>query len=332
MEMGFKGYLSKRIVYSIILLWAIMSVNFIIFAAMPGDPIGQWVRNQKAHVTEKEIQNLRRIYGLDLPMHEKYFLYLQNMLTWNFGRARYTQSDIKSDITMRLGNTLILLGLADGLTIFFGTLLGVLIAWKRGSKLDTGLVTASLATYSLPVFWLGWLILFFFSVELRWFPLGGIYPIEWTTNPPTNIVEIILGRLSHLALPVATLFIFNVGGWLLLTRSCMLEAITEDFVVTAKAKGLKERTVLLKHVLRVASLPLVTSIALTIAGLWSGAIITETVFSYEGMGRWIWAAIGTQDIPIMYVVFYISALTIVIANLAVDLFYGILDPRIRVGR
>jgi peptide/nickel transport system permease protein len=329
--MGFKTYLVKRIIYSLALLWAIMSVNFIIFSLIPGDPIGRWVKAQEQAITKEQINELRRIYGLDMPMHERYFLYLQNMLTWNFGRSRYTQADIKTDIINRLGNTLLLLGIADGVTIIIGTLLGVLVAYKRGSKLDTTLVTASLGTYSLPVFWLGWLILFFFAIYLKWFPVGGIYPVEWMKQWPTDIVEIIVGRLKHLFLPVLTLFIFNVGGWLLLTRSCVLEAITEDFVVTARAKGLSTRKVLLNHVLRVASLPIVTSLALTLAGLWSGAIVTETVFSYEGMGRWIWRAIGLQDIPIMYVVFYISALTIIIANFMADLIYGILDPRIKVG-
>ncbi|MEM3699761.1 MAG: ABC transporter permease [Candidatus Bathyarchaeia archaeon] len=329
--MGFKTYLVKRTIYSLALLWAIMSVNFIIFSLIPGDPIGRWVKNQEAAISKEEIMELRRIYGLDMPLHERYFLYLQNMLTWNFGRSRYTQADIKTDIMNRLGNTLLLLGIADGFTIFAGTLLGVLVAYKRGSKLDTALVTASLGTYSLPVFWLGWLILFFFAIYLKWFPVGGIYPAEWMKQWPTSIVEIIAGRLKHIVLPVLTLFIFNVGGWLLLTRSCVLEAITEDYVVTARAKGLSTRKVLLNHVLRVASLPIVTSLALTLAGLWSGAIVTETVFSYEGMGRWIWRAIGLQDIPIMYVVFYISALTIIIANFMADLIYGVLDPRIRVG-
>lgn len=329
--MGFKTYLVKRTIYSLVLLWAIMTVNFIIFSLIPGDPIGRWVKNQEAAISKEEIMELRRIYGLDMPLHERYFLYLQNMLTWNFGRSRYTQAEIKKDIMDRLGNTLLLLGIADGVTIIIGTLLGVLVAYKRGSKLDTAFVTISLGTYSLPVFWLGWLILFFFAIYLKWFPVGGIYPAEWMKQWPTNIFEIIVGRLKHIVLPVLTLFIFNVGGWLLLTRSCVLEAITEDFVVTARAKGLSTRKVLLNHVLRVASLPIVTSLALTLAGLWSGAIVTETVFSYEGMGRWIWRAIGLQDIPIMYVVFYISALTIIIANFMADLIYGILDPRIRVG-
>lgn len=308
-----------------------MSVNFVIFVMMPGDPVAQWVKAQQDRVTKEEILKLREIYGLDLPLHERYFLYMKNMLTWSFGRSRYTQSEIGHDISIRLGHTLILMSVASFFTILFGTLIGVLIASKRGSNLDSGLVTASLATYSLPVFWLGWLILFFFAVEMDWFPIGGIYPGEWLSNPPTNIIQIIVGRLWCITLPVLTMLIYNIGGWMLLTRSCVLEALTEDFVVTARAKGLKERTVLLKHVLRVASLPLVTSLALTVAGLWSGAIITETVFSYEGMGRWIYRAIGLQDIPILYCVFYISALTVVIANFAVDLIYGLIDPRIRVG-
>jgi len=329
---GLKTYIVKRTLYSLVLIWAVMTVNFVIFVMMPGDPIARYVKSQTEGVTLEEIQQLRELFGLELPLHERYFLYIKNMLTWNFGKSRFTQSLISEEISIRLGNTLLLMGVAEFLTVILGTLLGVVIAAKRGGTLDTGLVSASLVTYSLPVFWLGWLIILLFSMTLGWFPLGGIYPREWMSNPPTNIIQIIHGRILHIALPVFTLVIFNVGGWLLLTRACVLEAITEDYVVTARAKGLKSRTVLLKHVLRAAMLPIVTSMALTFAGLWSGAIITETVFAYEGMGRWIWSAISLQDIPIMYVIFYISALTTIIANFMVDLVYGIIDPRIKVGQ
>jgi peptide/nickel transport system permease protein len=139
------------------------------------------------------------------------------------------------------------------------------------------------------------------------------------------------GRLYYLVLPTVTLVLFSIGGWILLARACMLESITEDYVVTARAKGLGERTVLLKHVLKNASLPIITSVALSFAGMIGGAIITETVFNYEGMGRWTWRAIGTTDLPVLAAVFYVTTLTVIIANFLADLIYGVVDPRIRYG-
>ncbi|KPV65413.1 MAG: dipeptide transporter permease DppB [Candidatus Bathyarchaeota archaeon BA1] len=330
--MGLKKYIAKRTFYCLIVLWFIMTINFVIFVAMPGDPVARWVKAQEGMVSRDELEALRKLYGLEMSLTDRYFLYIKNMITWNFGRSRHVDVPIAQEISLRLGHTLYLMGTAAFFSIMIGTLLGVLIASRRGSKTDTGVVTGALILGSLPVFWIGWLILFFFALYLNWFPIGGIYPKEWIGRMPTDPLQIIWGRLLHMALPALTLITLTMSGWMLLTRQCILEIITEDYVVTAKAKGLRERTVLLKHVLKPASLPLVTSVALTIAGLWSGAIVTETLFSYEGMGRWIWNAISVQDIPVLYVVFYISALTIVIANFVVDLVYGLIDPRIKVGR
>lgn len=331
--MGLRTYLIKRTIFCLIMIWAIMTVNFIIFALMPGDPIAAYVRGQERILSWEHIELLRKIYGLDVPLYERYFLYLKNMLTFNFGNTRYGARSIAEEMMSRLGNTLLLMSIAEFAALILGTLFGTYIASKRGTKTDTGVVTASLILGSLPVFWIGWLILFFFAIRLGWFPIHGSIPRSWVEGSwPTNPIEIILGRLWCVALPAITLTIFTVDNWTLFTRACVLEAITEDYVITARAKGLKERTVLLKHVLKNASLPLVTSIVLMISGLWGGAMITETVFGYEGMGRWIYWAIETQDIPTLYVIFYISAITTVFANFIADLLYGVLDPRIKVGQ
>jgi len=331
--MGLRGYIAKRVVYSLILLWAIMTLNFIIFVMMPGDPISRYIKAQEGRETSKEdLEVLKKVYGVDVPLQERYFLYIKNMLTWNFGRTRYIENPIALEITRRLGNTLLLTSTAAFFSISVGTLLGVLIASRRGTKTDTGTVTGALVLSSLPVFWIGWLILFVFAIQLGWFPVGGTYPKWWAGNWPTDPLVYLSGRILTLVLPVLTLFILTFDGWMLLTRACVLETITEDFVVTAKAKGLRQRSVLLKHVLKTASLPLVTAVALTISGLWGGAIITETLYSYDGLGRWVYQAITQQDIPVLYVIFYIDALMIIIANFAVDLVYGFIDPRIKVGK
>lgn len=332
--MGLKAYIAKRIVYNLIVIFAIMTLNFGIFVMMPGDPIGRYIRAQGefGRVDPKLIEELEELYGVNLPLHERYFLYLKNMATFNFGRTRYSEGYIVEEMSRRLFNTLILIGTLEVLVLTVGTAIGLLLALKRGSKTDSGIVVTALTLASLPSFWVGLLLLTIFSTTLRWFPPGGIFPKEWLTNPPTNPLEIIAGRLYHLVLPVLTMFIVSVDGWMLFVRACALETITEDFVVTARAKGLKERAVLFKHVLKPASLPIITSLTVSFALMWTGAIITENVFNYPGMGRWILSAIQVQDLPILFAIFYLIALCTVMANFAADLIYGLVDPRVKVGR
>lgn len=332
--MGLKAYIARRIVYMALLIFLVASVNFILFNLMPGTTLEKYVLQAGGKMTADKLDELKHIFGFDKPLHERYVLYISNMFTWNFGFGYESRNSVQTDILQVLPNTLVLMGVAEIGAMIVGILLGVIAAYKRGSKLDTALVTTSLATYSVPVFWIGWLILSFFSVQLGWFEVGKLEPGAWAFNHPLSrgaILEFIAGRLYMLFLPALTLFIFIFGGWILLTRATVLETITEDYVTTARAKGLPERTVLLKHVLKNASLPLITSAALTFGFLISGAIITETVYSYSGMGLLIWRAIGTTDIPVMQAFFYVIALLVIVANFIADLLYGVIDPRIKYG-
>jgi len=328
--LALRTYIAKRIVYMLILIFLVATVNFILFNMMPGQTLLKYiVRMEGAGMTKERLDEIKAIYGFDKPIHERYVIYLGNMLTWNFGYSYESRNLIQNDILMFLPNTLFLLGVAEIGSMIVGILLGVLAAYKRGSSLDTVLVTASLATYSVPVFWIGWIVLSFFAVQLGWFEVGGIEPLGWALSRPTGLISIFLGRLYMITLPAITLFIFLFGGWILLSRATVLETITEDYVTTARAKGLPERTVLFKHVLKNASLPLITDAALTFGFLISGAIITETVFSYGGMGLLVWKAIATTDIPVMQAFFYVIALLVIIANFIADLIYGVIDPRIK---
>lgn len=333
--MGLKEYIAKRLVYSVILIFAVLTVNFLIFAMMPGDPLRTYMARVQVHTNEEQYNMLREQLGLDKPLHERYTTYLVNMLTWNFGRGMIGGgAGVTEQIMARLPNTLILMGLAAVLSMIAGILIGVLVAHKRGGWFDTATVTGSLVTYSVPIFFIGWLMIFFFAVQMKWFPLGGIQPRAWGRNPPTNIIELLIGRISCLVLPTLTLFLFSVGGWILLSRACVLETITEDYVVTARAKGLKERTVLYKHILKNASLPLITSVAMSFGFLISGAIITETLYSYNGMGLLMWDALrsgGAPDLPVLQAIFYVIALCVIVANFIADLLYGVIDPRIKYG-
>jgi len=329
--MGLKSYIARRIVYMIILIFLVASVNFILFNLMPNITLSKYVQQMQGKLTKEKLDELNAAFGFDRPLHERYLIYLRNMFTWNFGFSYETRNYVQSDILMVLPNTLLLMGVSELGAMFVGILLGVIAAYKRGGVIDTALVTTSLATYSVPVFWLGWLILSFFAVQLRWFEVGRVEPQSWAIHPPSSLLEYIAGRLYMITLPAITLFIFIFGGWILLTRATVLETITEDYVTTARAKGLPERTVLFKHVLKNASLPLITSAALTFGFLISGAIITETVFSYGGMGLLVWKAIQTTDVPLMQAFFYVIALLVIIANFVADLLYGVIDPRIKYG-
>jgi peptide/nickel transport system permease protein len=183
----------------------------------------------------------------------------------------------------------------------------------------------------LPTFWIALVLILIFSYWLNLFPATGVTPPEWIdpTRAPTSFLGQIPARLAHLFLPATTLTLFFYGGYLLLTRATMMEALSEDYITTARAKGLSERTVLYKHALKNASLPLVTAAALQFGFLLSGAIITETVFSWDGLGLWLFNAIQWKDGPVMQAMFFIIALCVIMANFASDILYGLLDPRIK---
>jgi peptide/nickel transport system permease protein len=328
--MGLKKYIAQRIIYMIIVLWLALTANFIIFNMMPGSPVDQYIQKMSARMTQERLNELKEHFGLTKPLHERYIQYIWNLLTWNFGHSYYSGA-VSQLMADRVARTLELMGLAEFITIILGILLGAIAAYKRGSLTDSALVLGSLFTYSVPIFWLGWIIKLVFAHELKLFPSSGMYPEAWIRNWPKDIFTYMSGRLYHLALPTITLVLFTVGGWILLTRACVLENITEDYVITARAKGLKERTILYKHVMKNASLPIITSVVLAVAGMIGGAIITETLFNYQGMGLLTWKSIGNYDIPVLSAIFYVTTLLTIIANFVADLLYGVLDPRIRYG-
>lgn len=324
--MGLKGFIAKRVAYSIALVFFVLSVNFIIFELMPGNPIQIFAATGR--LTADQVQEILAMYGFDQPLHIRLLKYAYNMLTFQFGYSYFSHKLVSEELTGRLLNTLLLVGGSSVLSLILGVILGVITASRRGGALDTSLVTGSLVTYSVPSFWLGMVMLLIFHHHLGWFPGAGsitrgiVYP---------NMLAAIADKLWHLALPMITLTLFMYGGWLLLTRAVMLETLTEDYITTARAKGISERRVLLKHALKNAALPLVTQGALSFGFTLSGAIITEQVFTYHGLGQWLWNSIYYADYPVLQAMFFIIALSVIIANFLADLIYGIVDPRVKYG-
>jgi len=336
--MGLKGYLLKRFAYMGVLIFFVLTLNFIIFELIPGTSgvLDSLIGSGKDFNPE-QIAKLKALYHIDDPIGVRYEAYLYNMFTLNFGLSFRTHNPVLQDMIAFLPNTMVLLGISTILSIVVGIALGILSAYKRGGALDSTSVVASLTTFSLPTFWMGLLFLAIFSLQLRWFPFGGSTPPEWLVRPPCispcldihPVLTIIITRIQYAVLPLLTLTLFQYGFYVLLTRATMLEALTEDYIVTARAKGLSERTVLVKHAFKNASLPIVTSVALAFATILGGAIITETVFRWPGLGLWTFLSITTRDIPVLQAIFYISALAVIIANFIADIIYGVIDPRIK---
>ena len=334
--MSLRSFLIKRIAYTILLVFFVILLNWVIFEAMPGVS-GQLysVLGVPNRLGAGEYQKQLALYGLDKPYWERFYLYVRNMLTFQFGYSYQSNQAVASQLITsgRLMNTLTLLGASTVISIIVGVLLGILVSRRRGSGLDNFWVTSSLTTFSLPTFFMGILLIFVFADVLGWFPTGGAYPNSWDNiaNPqllPNFWVQILV-RLQHLFLPALTLTAFSYGGFLLLTRATMGEVLSEDYILTAKAKGLRDRAILMKHAFKNASLPIITSSALSFGTILSGAIITETIFNWPGLGKWLFDAVQYKDFPVMQAMFFIIALSVIAANFISDILYGIVDPRIR---
>jgi len=356
--MGLRGFIFRRLVYSVILILLVIVVNFIIFKGMPGDPSAFLIPELQLGMREEERNAqeaiLREVWGLNDSLPIQLVKYIRNLATFNFGTAIVDKRPVSDVMREKIPYTVLLLGGSTLVSITLGVLLGILAIQRRGGAFDTFSVLGSLITGALPTFWMGMVFLFLFFTTLGWFPNAGAFPREWaggnwpkpfslaySLQPSAlniqlgimlpDLLNLVGGYVKHLFLPLTTLVLFSFGGWLLLTRATMIETITEDYVLTARAKGVGETAILLRHALKNASLPIITSAALSFGFVLSGAIITETVYTYPGVGGWTFFAIGVRDIIVLMAIFYVVSISVIIANIIADLFYGILDPRIKIG-
>jgi peptide/nickel transport system permease protein len=267
------------------------------------------------------------------------------MFTGNFGVSFLTQRPVMDSIVERLPNTLLLMGTSSMVSILLGIWTGVKVAADPGSRKDVGAVTVALFIYALPVFWLGMMLLLIFGfmlpewTEAMWgirigFPQFGTISYEvWEVarTDPMGALMVVGDVLHHLFLPMITLGIGGYGGYFLYMRNNLIDVMTEDYILTARAKGLDENQVLYKHGLKNAMLPMVTIIAMNFGFLINGATLTETVFTWRGLGRFIFESLLLMDYPVIQTIFMIIAITAILANFVADLLYGVLDPRIKYG-
>lgn len=319
----FKRFLVQRTIYTFITLIVTLTINFFIFRVMPGDPVSILVAERV--LKPSVVEEVRARFGLHLPLWQQYLLYIKNLLSGYLGYSFHWKEPVLKVIMDRLPNTILLLGFSTTISVFVGTFLGALSAWKRGSKIDVAVITSALMFYSVPVFWIGMFFLLVFGYYLNLFPIAG----TMSRPPPVDVIGKVIDLLHHLFLPSLTLTIISYGQYSLLMRNTLLDVLTQDYIITARAKGLAEKTVLLKHAMRNAMLPTITAVAISFGFIVSGATLTETVFSWNGVGRLIFDATMMRDYPVLQGTFVIISISVIFANYIADILYGLLDPRIK---
>jgi len=311
------NYLGRRAAESVIVLFIMSFLIYALIGLMPGDPIDLMVSSDP-NLTTADAARLRSLYGLDRPIYERYFTWLTGALQGDFGYSRTHAKPVMEILLPRLGNTVLLMGLSFLLAIALAIPAGMLAAARPRSILDHGMNFIAFAGISIPPFWLAILLIMLFAVTLGWFPAGGMAPSG----------SGLISHMKHLVLPVTAMTLFTVGGVIRFTRAATMEALRQDYVRTARAKGLSGRQILMGHVLRNAMIPVVTILALNFGTLFSGALITETMFGYLGMGKTIYDSIMGNDFNLALVGLLFATLTTLIANLGADITYSWLDPRI----
>lgn len=322
----------KKSVNAVITILIILIANFILFRVMPGDPATQFFRSaQGARPSQDLIDRQREVLGLNDPPHVQLAKYLVNTFTGQWGYSFYRRSQLVTDIIAQKALwTLILVGSSTIITLWVGAVIGAASAWRRGKPFDLASLGLGFFFYSMPTFWLGLLLVILFHRSLGVIPLfpgSGALSIPPPTDPGTLVVD----ALAHLALPAITLTLVQISGISIIMRNSLIDVLTEDYIVTARAKGVSDRQVLKDHAIPNARLPMVTVIALNLAFVLGGAIQVETVFNYDGLGLLTVDAIRDSDYPLLQGLFLLLTFCVVIANLASDFLYAYLDPRIRMG-
>ncbi|HUL84258.1 MAG TPA: ABC transporter permease [Actinomycetota bacterium] len=319
--MGQRGYMARKIFHAAITVLFVLTFNFFLFRVMPGDPVSLLARSER--LTPADVAEQRKLYGLDEPLPQQYLTYLRATLTGQLGVSLRSGEPVSSMIGRALPPTVLLVGLGTLFAAVFGVLIGIRGAWHRGSRFDNSTLLGSLLLYSVPEGWLGMLLLIVFAGWLGWFPAGG-----YTSGTTTGFARVI-DIANHLVLPLLTLTLGYIGEYVIIMRSSLLEVMHEEFLQTARAKGVPERLVRRDHAVRNALLPTFSLLCLSFGYVLGGAIVIEAVFSWPGLGRLTYDAINQLDYPVLEGVFLIASIAVIMANLVADLSYGYLDPRIR---
>ena len=319
-------YLARIGQYALVLL-AALSLNFFLPRAMPGNPLQFLAGEEVGLLSTEQIDAVRARYGLDQPLWRQYLAYLGNAVRGDWGYSYQAGRPVIETILARLPWTLLLVGSSLFVASVFGIVVGAIAAWRRGSAVDTGSLVGAIVVDSLPSFWLGMMLIAVFAVELRWFPVYGAV----TPWGPKSGWPYVWDVVRHLVLPATTLTLVTLSGTFLVMRYAMLDVLGQDYIRTARSKGLREWRVLLKHAVRNALLPVSTVVFLNLGFLVGGATVIETVFSYPGIGTLLYQAVLNRDYPVLQGAFLILTVSVIVANMMSDAIYPLLDPRVRRG-
>ena len=319
-------YILKRLLLAIPLLLGIATITFFIVHLAPGDPMDMYLEPRFRRQMDPEVIDLiREKYGLDQPVHVQYVKWLGNLATGDLGESFRYRRPVADIIAERIPYTLQLSILALLFDALFGIALGIFSAVKQYSRWDKTVTLGSLVVYSIPGFWLALMLVLVFSVNLGWFPTSQTRSLDYELLSWSGKV---VDRLWHLVLPVFVLGVASAAGTARYMRNRLLEVLSEDYVLAARARGLKERTVILKHALRNALIPILTIYGLALPFLLGGAVLIEKVFAWPGMGLLAVEAVNGRDYPVILATSMIAAVLVVLGNLLADVTYAIADPRV----
>jgi dipeptide transport system permease protein len=333
--------LLKKLAALIPTLLGVTLAAFALIRLIPGDPIEIMVGERRLDAAAHAA--LMQQLGLDQPLAAQYLRYLSQVLHGDLGKSLVTREAVAAEFSALFPATLELAGTALLLALVVGLTLGVAAALKRGSWFDQAVMALATVGHSMPVFWWGLILIMFFSVGLEWTPVSGRIGIEFDIDPVTGFMLIdsaladsrgqesgaFVSACLHLTLPALVLGTVPMATIARMTRSAMLEVLREDYIRTARAKGLAPARVILHHGLRNALIPIVTVLGLQVGGLLGGAVLTETIFSWPGIGKWLIDAIARRDYPVVQAGILVSALIFISVNLLVDVLYGVVNPRLR---
>jgi len=321
-----RNFIFRRLIQVVVIFFVIQTALFLLFRLAPGDPVERMV---DPTMTPEDAQRLVEVLGLDQPLWVQYWVYLKNFFLGEFGVSFHYGQPVVEIIWEKLPNTILLFTTSTILAALAGIALGKIAAWRKGKKTDTLLTIGSLVTHTVFLPWLALLLIWIFAYRLGWFPITGMISADVWLDPSAGFWTKALDVGYHMVLPLATLFLVGIGSNLLIMRSSMLDTLKEDYILTARAKGLTDKDVRNRHAARNAALPVVTGVGLSLAFSINGGALTETVFTWPGIGRELVFAVSHSDYPLAQAAFLLIAIVVLLSNVIVDVLYAYLDPRIR---
>jgi peptide/nickel transport system permease protein len=316
-------FVSAKVAGSILTLVFVICFNFFLFRVVESDPVATLFRGH--NLSQEQRDELTREFGLDKSTGGQFVAYLQQTATLNLGRSYQTNQPVWDEIKRDAGPTIALVGISAILSAVIGVMLGIAAAWRRRTRTDYAVTSVTMGTYSMPDFWLGMLLLTLFAVVLGWFPVGGI------VDPASTATGIgkVLDQAHHMFLPAVTLTLAYLGEYAIVMRSSLIDTMREDYLVLARAKGLRDTLVRNRHAVPNALLPVVSLLAINFGLVLSGAIAVEAIFSWPGLGLATYEALKGPDLPMLQGLFLVFSASVIFFNLVADLVYGYLDPRVR---